>query len=293
MSVRKTIGVLGGSGLYEMAGLSGVSEVRLDTPFGQPSDVYMVGNLEGVQMVFLPRHGRGHRLLPSEINYAANIHGMKQLGVQYILSASAVGSLREEIHPGDVVLPDQFIDRTRSRRSTFFGSGIVGHISFAEPICAVLHGLLEKSARRCVSTETVHRRGTYVVMEGPAFSTRAESNLYRSWGADVIGMTNLPEAKLAREAEICYATLALPTDYDCWKQEEEAVSVEAVISVLRNNVNLAREIIRSAALQIRDLGERNCACASAARNAVMTARESMPPEAQKHLELIIGRYLSV
>lgn len=273
-----------------MAGLTGVSEVRLDTPFGPPSDSYLVGELDGVKMVFLPRHGRGHRLLPSEINYAANIYGMKQLGVEYLLSVSAVGSLREEIHPGDVVLPDQFIDRTRQRRSTFFGDGVVGHISFADPICLALHAELKLAAQE--HGKKVHPRGTYVVMEGPAFSTRAESHLYRSWGADVIGMTNLPEAKLAREAEMCYATVALPTDYDCWKQEEEAVSVDAVIAVLQRNIAMAREILRSAVRRISKLPERTCPCASAARYAVMTAPESIPPEAQKRLEVIIGRYLS-
>lgn len=273
-----------------MAGLTSVSEVRLDTPFGPPSDSYLVGDLDGVKMVFLPRHGRGHRLLPSEINYAANIYGMKQLGVEYLLSVSAVGSLREEIHPGDVVLPDQFIDRTRRRRSTFFGDGVVGHISFADPICLALHAELLLAAQE--HSAKVHPRGTYVVMEGPAFSTRAESHLYRSWGADVIGMTNLPEAKLAREAEMCYATVALPTDYDCWKQEEEAVSVDAVIAVLQRNIAMAREILRSAARRISKLPERTCPCASAARYAIMTAPESIPPEAPKRLEVIIGRYLS-
>jgi len=293
MPVRKTVGVVGGSGLYEMAGLTSVSEVRLDTPFGKPSDAYRIGDLDGVRMVFLPRHGRGHRLLPSEINYAANIHGMKQLGVEYILSVSAVGSLREEIQPGHVVLPDQFIDRTRGRRSTFFGDGVVGHISFADPICASLHALLTQAAQRQKQAVTVHPAGTYVVMEGPAFSTRAESHLYRSFGAHVIGMTNLPEAKLAREAEICYATLALPTDYDCWKQEEEAVSVDAVLAVLQRNVALAKEIVRSAAGLIGALPERTCACATAVRHAVMTQPESIPEEARRRLDLIIGRYLSV
>jgi 5'-methylthioadenosine phosphorylase len=293
MSARKTVGVLGGSGLYEMAGLTDVSEIRLETPFGPPSDAYRVGNLDGVRMVFLPRHGRGHRLTPSEINYAANVHGMKQLGVEYLLSVSAVGSLREEIRPGDVVLPDQFIDRTRGRRSSFFGHGVVGHVSFADPICMALHAVLLKSAQQHVGKNvTVHPSGTYVVMEGPAFSTRAESHMYRSWGAQVIGMTNLPEAKFAREAEICYATLALPTDYDCWKQEEEAVSVDAVIAVLQRNVAQAREIVRGAAELIGGLPARTCACESAVRHAVMTAPESIPSEARERLDLIIGRYLN-
>lgn len=291
MRARKTVGVIGGSGLYEIAGLTNVAEVRVETPFGEPSDAYIVGELDDVRMIFLPRHGRGHRFLPSEINYAANIHGLKQLGAEYVLSVSAVGSLREEIHPGHVVLPDQFIDRTRGRRNTFFGNGVVGHVPFGDPICPALHAVLERATRQHAAPETVHARGTYVVMEGPAFSTRAESNLYRSWGADVIGMTNLPEAKFAREAELCYATLALPTDYDCWKQDEAAVSVDAVIAVLRRNVSLARDIVRQVALLALDLPERNCACASAARHAVMTAPESIPPEARQRLELIIGRYL--
>lgn len=289
MTPRKIIGVLGGSGLYEMAGLSSVREVALQTPFGAPSDAYIVGELGDVRLVFLPRHGRGHRLLPSEINYAANIHGLKQLGVEYVLSVSAVGSLREHIRPGDVVVPDQFIDRTRGRRSTFFGGGVVGHVSFADPVCASLRGLLIDSVRQ--KGATLHDRGTYVVMEGPAFSTRAESHLYRSWGADVIGMTNLPEAKFAREAELCYATLALPTDYDCWREEEEAVSVDAVIAVLQRNVAAARDILRIAVEKIAELPPRSCPCASAVRNALMTAPDKIPPEAYARLELIIGRYL--
>jgi 5'-methylthioadenosine phosphorylase len=286
---RKIIGVLGGSGLYEMAGLSSVREITLQTPFGDPSDAYIVGELGDVRLVFLPRHGRGHRFLPSEINYAANIHGLKQLSVEYVLSVSAVGSLREQIRPGDVVVPDQFIDRTRGRRSTFFGGGVVGHISFADPVCGALRGVLMDAARGHAAR--LHERGTYVVMEGPAFSTRAESHLYRSWGADVIGMTNLPEAKLAREAELCYATLALPTDYDCWHEEEEAVSVDAVIAVLQRNVATARDIVRTAAEKIAALPPRSCACASAVKNALMTAPQKIPPEAYARLELIIGRYL--
>lgn len=292
MSPRKIIGVLGGSGLYEMAGLSSVREVTVETPFGAPSDAYIVGELGDVRLVFLPRHGRGHRFLPSEINYAANVHGMKQLGVEYILSVSAVGSLREHIRPGDVVLPDQFIDRTRgTRRSTFYGNGVVGHVSFADPICGTLHDtLVEVAQAERGDAAGVHTRGTYVVMEGPAFSTRAESHLYRSWGADVIGMTNLPEAKLAREAEICYATVALPTDYDCWREEEAPVSVDAVVAVLRRNVDLARRIIRSAAERIAALPPRTCDCASAGRFAVMTATDQISAEAYARLELIIGRY---
>ncbi len=297
MRVEKTVGVIGGSGLYDIAGLSDVHEVQVETPFGAPSDAYVVGMLGGVRMIFLPRHGRGHRFLPSEVNYAANIYGMKKLGAEYILSVSAVGSLREHIRPGDVVLPDQFIDRTRGRRSTFFGQGLVGHVSFAEPICPALRASLRQAATPHVADRALHYGGTYLVMEGPAFSTRAESHLYRSWGADIIGMTNLPEAKLAREAEICYATLALPTDYDCWKHDEEAVSVDAVVAVLQRNVSRARAIIASlaqtvAALPARADGAHGCPCPSAARHAVMTAPDRVPAEARERLGLLFGRYLS-
>lgn len=289
MSSVKTIGVIGGSGLYDLPGLSGVKEVALETPFGAPSDAYITGELDGLRLVFLPRHGRGHRFLPTEVNYAANIHGLKQLGVEFVISVSAVGSLKEEIHPGHVVVPDQFIDRTSRRRSTFFGNGVVGHISFGDPVCPVVRKLLVAAAQQ--HSPHVHDGGTYVVMEGPAFSTRAESNLHRSWGASVIGMTNLPEAKLAREAELCYATLALATDYDCWKEELAEVSVDAVVAVLRHNVALAREIVRSAVLSLRELPARTCACKDAARHAVMTAPEHIPAAARERLALIIGHHL--
>jgi 5'-methylthioadenosine phosphorylase len=302
MSMRKTIGVIGGSGLYEMAGLQGVTEVALDTPFGAPSDAYIVGELpeEGVRLAFLPRHGRGHRFLPGEVNYAANIHGLKQLGAEFVLSVSAVGSLREHIRPGHVILPDQFIDRTKGRRSTFFGEGVVGHVGFADPVCATLHKLATEAAAQVVEQlgapptgrpVTVHPSATHVVMEGPAFSTRAESLVYRSLGADIIGMTNLPEAKLAREAELCYATLALCTDYDCWRPDEEAVSVDQVIAVLHRNVALAQKIIRSTARLLAAAPPRSCACASAVKHAIMTAPERILPAAYARLELIIGRYI--
>ncbi len=271
----KTLGVIGGSGLYEIEGLTDIEQVSLRTPMGDPSDEYIVGRLGDVRLVFLPRHGRGHRVLPSEINYPANIHGMKQLGVEYILSVSAVGSLREQIHPGHMVLPDQFIDRTKARPATFFGHGVAGHVQFADPICRVLHGALHQAA--LAAGAVVHPRGTYVVMEGPAFSTRAESHMYRAWGADVVGMTNLPEAKLAREAEICYATLALSTDYDCWKGEED-VSVEAVLSTIQANIAMARAIVRETALRVASLGPRTCPCESAVRHAIMTAPERIPPK---------------
>lgn len=294
MRAHKTVGVIGGSGLYDIAGLSDVREVQVDTPFGSPSDAYIVGELDGVRMVFLPRHGRGHRFLPSEVNYAANIFGMKRLGVEFIVSVSAVGSLRENIRPGDVVLPEQFIDRTRGRRSSFFGQGLVGHVSFADPVCRRVHSCLVRAAAQHVPAESLHRGGTHVVMEGPAFSTRAESHLYRSWGADIIGMTNLPEAKLAREAEICYATLALPTDYDCWKQDEEAVSVDAVIAVLQRNVSRARDIVRTVAGLLADLpphDEHACPCPNAARHAVMTAPDRIPADLRERLAPLFGRYL--
>lgn len=289
MRPRKTIGVIGGSGLYEMEGLTEVQEIDVMTPFGPPSDAYRVGFLDDLKLVFLPRHGRGHRVLPHEINYRANIHGLKQLGAEYVLSVSAVGSLREEIVPGHIVLVDQFIDRTRGRSATFFGGGVAAHVQFADPVCPVLHGVLVESARRAGAT--AHPEGTYVVIEGPAFSTRAESRLYRSWGADVIGMTNLPEAKLAREAELCYATIALSTDYDCWHESEEDVSVEAVVAILRKNVELARAILRAATLRIGELPARTCLCESAVRHAVMTSREHIPDEARRRLALILGRYL--
>lgn len=297
MSMRKTIGVIGGSGLYELAGMQNVAEVALDTPFGTPSDSYIVGDLpeDGVRLVFLPRHGRGHRLLPSEINYAANIHGFKQLGAEYVLSVSAVGSLREHIRPGHVVLPDQFIDRTKDRRSTFFGHGVVGHISFADPICATLRQLAghaaQEAAGAAVPAVLVHPSGTALVMEGPAFSTRAESLSYRAQGADIIGMTALPEAKLAREAELCYATIALCTDYDCWHEDEAAVSVDQVVEVLRRNVALARQIVRFTARRLGAAPPRSCPCTTAVRHAVMTAPERIAPEAYARLEKIIGHYI--
>ena len=302
MSMRKTIGVIGGSGLYEMAGLQGVTEVALDTPFGAPSDAYIVGELpeEGVRLAFLPRHGRGHRFLPGEVNYAANIHGLKQLGAEFVLSVSAVGSLREHIRPGHVILPDQFIDRTKGRRSTFFGDGVVGHVGFADPVCATLRQLAAEAAAQVVEQlatpatgrpVTVHPSATHVVMEGPAFSTRAESLVYRSLGADIIGMTNLPEAKLAREAELCYATLALCTDYDCWRQDEAAVSVDQVVAVLHRNVALAQKIIRATARRLAAAPPRRCACASAVQHAIMTAPDRISPAAYARLELIIGRYI--
>jgi 5'-methylthioadenosine phosphorylase len=281
------IGVIGGSGLYELDGLEDLSEQRVDTPFGAPSDAYLTGTLEGRRMVFLARHGRGHRHAPHEINYRANLFGMKVLGVTHLISVSAVGSLREQIRPGDMVVVDQFIDRTTDRPSSFFGEGIVAHVQFGKPVCS---DVAEAIYGACVrSGVTVHRGGTYVCMNGPQFSTRAESDLHRSWGASVIGMTNMPEAKLAREAEICYATLAMATDYDCWHESEEEVSVDAVLAIVRQNVANARRILRDAALRIED--NPDSPIRNALAGAIMTAPEAIPPERRRALAPLIGRYV--
>ncbi|MFK5926157.1 MAG: S-methyl-5'-thioadenosine phosphorylase [Desulfuromusa sp.] len=285
------IGVIGGSGLYEIEGLMDVREVNLETPFGDPSDVYMTGTLGDAQMVFLPRHGRGHRLLPSEVNYRANIYGMKTLGVEHIISVSAVGSMKEKIIPGHIVVPDQFVDRTQGKRaSTFFGDGVVGHVQFADPVCADLSAILVAAAQDVGAT--VHKGGTYVCIEGPNFSTRAESNIYRNWGVDIIGMTNLPEARLAREAEICYGTVALATDYDCWHDGHDDVSVEAVIAIIQQNVATAKEIIKTAAnMIVRQRQQRSCPCVDALKYAILTDKKLIPLKTQKILEPIIGKYL--
>ena len=286
------IGVIGGSGLYEIEGLTEVEEIILETPFGTPSDAFITGTLGEAKMVFLPRHGRGHRLLPSEVNYRANIYGMKKLGVEQIISVSAVGSMKEEIVPGDIVIPDQFFDRTQGKRaSTFFGNGVVGHVQFADPICQGLADILAESARAVGST--VHQGGIYLCIEGPNFSTRGESNIFRSWGVDIIGMTNIPEARLAREAEICYGTVALATDYDCWHDGHDDVSVEAVIAIIQQNVATARQIIKAAVERIvahRKI--RNCACAEALKYAIMTDRNLIPAETLKNLEPLVGKYLN-
>ena len=285
---EQVIGVIGGSGLYEMEGLTGVEHVVVDTPFGKPSDEYITGTLEGVRLVFLPRHGKGHRFMPSEVNYRANICGMKKLGVEQIISVSAVGSLREEIVPGHIVIPDQFIDRTKGvRKDTFFGEGVVAHVQFADPVCAELSAKLYEAA--VLSGATAHKGGAYVCMEGPAFSTRAESRIYRTFGASVIGMTNLTEAKLAREAEICYGVIALSTDYDCWHETHEDVSIEAVLAIIRNNVATAKNVIRQT---VKDLkGERSCPCAEALKYAIISDKGVMPVETRENLALIIGKYL--
>ena len=279
------VGVIGGSGLYEIDGLTDVEEVTLSTPFGAPSDAFVTGTLEGVRMVFLPRHGRGHRISPSEINYRANVWGLKRLGVNRILGIGAVGSLREEIPPGDFVAVNQFLDRTRHRADTFFDRGVVAHVMFGDPVCGGLREVLRDAASE--TGVTVHDGGTYVCMEGPQFSTRAESNMYRSFGASVIGMTNLQEAKLAREAEICYATLAMSTDYDCWYEGHDDVTVDAILAVMRTNVEHAREAVRRAAPRAAALGE--CACHSALETAVLTAPEAISDEARLRLALLLER----
>ncbi|MHB8835031.1 MAG: S-methyl-5'-thioadenosine phosphorylase [Candidatus Methylomirabilia bacterium] len=285
--VTASIGVLGGSGLYRMQDLTDLSSVSVDTPFGRPSDEIVVGTLAGTRVAFLPRHGRGHRLLPSEIPYLANIHALRQIGVQRLISVSAVGSMREAIAPGHMCLPDQFIDLTQGRPRTFFGGGVVGHIPFNKPVCADLAGVLQRAGKDAGAV--VHAGGTYVCIEGPQFSTLAESRLYRSWGVDVIGMTNLPEARLAREAEMCYATLALATDYDCWHEIEE-VSVEQIIKIINRNVSLAQEIIRRAVTMIP--GERACHCGNALAHALITEKATIPAETRRRLDLLLGRHLA-
>ncbi|MBW1876914.1 MAG: S-methyl-5'-thioadenosine phosphorylase [Deltaproteobacteria bacterium] len=282
------IGIIGGSGLYEMEGVSDVREEHVETPFGDPSDVLVRARLGDTELVFLPRHGRGHRFSPSEVPYRANIYAMKAKGVEWIISVSAVGSLKEDIHPGEVVLVDQFIDRTRNRVSTFFTEGIVAHISFSHPVCDTLRGYLKAAASEVGAR--VHDGGTYVCMEGPAFSTLAESNLYRSWGASVVGMTNIPEAKLAREAGISYATIAMATDYDCWHPDHDAVSVEQVIEVLTHNVALAKDIIR-AAVPLVAAHEGPAPMSDALENAIMTSPERIPPAIRQALDPIVGKYL--
>jgi 5'-methylthioadenosine phosphorylase len=283
-----TIGVIGGSGLYDMEGLEDIRRVCISTPFGDPSDEYVTGVLNGARMVFLPRHGRGHRYLPSEVNYRANIYGMKKLGVERIISVSAVGSLKEAIEPGHIVIPDQFIDRTKGiRKDTFFGDGIVAHAGFADPVCHSLSETLYNAARSAGAT--VHKGGTYICMEGPAFSTRAESFMYLGLGAEVIGMTNLTEAKLAREAEICYGIIALSTDYDCWHEHHDDVSVEAIVAIIHQNVAMAKSIIRRAVADIAP--QRSCACGAAMRYAIITDKSVIPAETRQKLDPIVGKYL--
>lgn len=280
------LGVIGGSGLYDLDVLEDVERVSLSTPFGDPSDEYLIGTLAGCRVAFLPRHGRGHRISPTELNFRANIHGMKQLGVSRLLAVGAVGSLREEIPPGDLVVPDQFIDRTFSRNATFFSEGIVAHVQMGDPVCGELAAAVLGAAR---TTEArVHEGGIYVCMEGPQFSTRAESNLYRSWDASVIGMTNLQEAKLAREAEMCFSTLALSTDYDCWHEEEDEVDVEAIVAVIQAN---ARRAAATVAALAAALPQGSCACHSALAGAILTDPATVPAATRERVDLIAGRYL--
>ena len=289
MKSEAAVGIIGGSGLYAMDGLEVLDEQRIATPFGDPSDPYVIGEVDGTRVAFLSRHGKGHRYTPSELNYRANIYGFKVLGVHTILSASAVGSMKEAYKPTDIVFPDQFIDRTRHRADTFFGNGVVGHVPFADPICAGVSSLMGDAARE--SGATHHRGGVYLCMEGPQFSTRAESNLYRTWGVDVIGMTNLTEAKLAREAEICYATMALVTDYDCWHPDHDDVDIEQILGYLRANATMAQTILRrsiaKAAARTRD-----CACANALQYALLTDRAAITEKAKADLAPLLGKYLN-
>ncbi len=281
------IGVIGGSGLYDIEELTDIEQVDIDTPFGQPSDTITIGRLEGVGIAFLPRHGKGHRISPTEVPYRANIYALKSLGVEHIIAINSAGSFKQEIKPGDLLIPDQLIDRTRNRVSSFFGEGIVAHVAFAEPFCPALSQVLCQSAQE--TGATVHPKGTFVVMEGPAFSTRAESRLYRSWGADIIGMTALPEAKLAREAEICYAVIGCVTDYDSWWEKAEPVTVDIILDILHKNVATARRIIKLAVSRIAE--ERDCGCATALEAAIVTVPELIPPEQKQKLNLLIGKYI--
>ena len=286
---RADIGIIGGSGLYDIEGLRKVKEVAVKTPFGAPSDKVILGELDGVRVAFLSRHGRGHRINPSEINYRANIYALKSLGVNRVISVSAVGSMKESIKPGDVVLPDQFIDLTKRRVSTFFEGGIVAHVAFGDPVCASLGAALLEATRAVGAT--VHQGGVYLCIEGPQFSTKGESRLYRQWGASVIGMTNLPEAKLAREAELCYATVALATDYDCWHETEEAVTVEGILATLRQNVLLAKQLLRTVMPAVAAVT--SCRCQRALQDAIITAPDRMPAALRRKLALLIDRAVPV
>jgi len=286
-NAKAKIAVIGGSGLYDMAGLTGIEEINMMTPFGPPSDTIAVGSLRGTRVAFLPRHGRGHRIMPTEIPVRANIYALKMLGVEQVIAINSVGSFKLEVKPGDLLIPDQFIDRTSQRANTFFGEGIVAHIQFAEPVCPVLSRVLCESASEAGAC--VHPGGTYVVMEGPAFSTRAESRLHRSWGADVIGMTALPEAKLAREAEMCYAVIACATDYDSWHETKEAVSVDAIFRILRQNIELSKRIIELAVTKLSF--QRECGCENALEHAIVTEPGLIPADRKRDLAPIIGKYL--
>jgi 5'-methylthioadenosine phosphorylase len=281
------IGIIGGSGLYSMPGFADPKELRQQTPFGDPSDAYVLGTLAGRKVAFLARHGRGHLISPSELNFRANIHGFKQLGVERIVSVSAVGSLKEEHQPLDFVIPDQFFDRTRHRIDTFFGDGVVAHIAFADPICAEMATVVQSACKK--AGVAAKRGGTYVCMEGPQFSTKAESNVYRGWGMDVIGMTNLQEAKLAREAEICYVTIAMVTDYDCWHPHHDSVTVDQVVAVLLKNAESASAVVRETVAALP--AGRSCKCGSALAHAILTDRSKIPAATRERLKLILGKYL--
>ncbi|MDO8578631.1 MAG: S-methyl-5'-thioadenosine phosphorylase [Dehalococcoidales bacterium] len=281
------IGVIGGSGLYEIHGMTDVKEIDVVTPFGKPSDAITVGKLDGVGIAFLPRHGKGHRIMPTELPSRANIYALKSLGVEQIIAINSAGSFKKEVKPGQLLIPDQLIDRTRGRAGTFFGDGIVAHIGFAEPFCPDLRKVLYEAAQ--AAGADVHHKGTMVVMEGPAFSTRAESQLYKSWGADIIGMTALPEAKLAREAEICYAIIGCVTDYDSWWEPGKPVTVDVILEIMRKNIETSKAIIKHAVSRV--LSKRDCACPHAVENAIVTDPQAVPPATKKKLELIIGKYI--
>ena len=281
------LGIIGGSGLYDLEALEGIERIRLSTPFGDPSDELVVGRIGETSVAFLPRHARGHRILPGELNFRANVHAMKQLGVERLLSVGAVGSLKEEIAPGHVVVPDQFIDRSVGRSASFFGDGVVAHVQFGDPVCAALAGAVTSAARRA-GAETLHEGGIYVNMEGPQFSTRAESNLYRSWGGSIIGMTNLQEAKLAREAEMCFASLCLCTDYDCWHESEDEVDIATILAVLQDNARLAAQAVGALATA---LPARDCGCGRSLEGAIVTDPTTISEEARQRLDLIAGKYL--
>lgn len=289
MQQEARVGIIGGSGLYELEGMTSVREVKVKTPFGDPSDTIILGSLEGVHVAFLPRHGVGHRISPTELPSKANIWALKSLGVEYIISISTVGSLKEKIRPTDFVIPDQLIDRTTLRQNTFFGNGIVGHIPFANPFCPVVASALYEAGHKLGTGARMHDGGTVIVMEGPQFSTRAESELYRSWGADVILMTALPESKLAREAEICYGMMAVVTDYDCWNELSETVSAEMVIDNLHKSLETAKKILRQAIINLPV--KRDCACSHALENAIITNPALIPEKVKKDLKLIIGKYI--
>lgn len=286
---KALLGIIGGSGVYDMEGLSSITEERISTPFGEPSDVITVGTLSGMRIAFLPRHGRGHRIMPAEVNYRANIYALKSLGVEYIVSISACGSMREDLAPRTIVVPDQIFDRTKCRANSFFGNGLVVHISFDEPYCPTLSEIVVQAVKK--TGASVHKGGTFLVIDGPQFSTKAESRIYRQWGVDIIGMTAIPEAKLAREAEICYAAMAHVTDYDVWHETEEPVTVATLIENLQANATVTRQAVQYLAPMVQALHERTCKCATALSTAIITNRAAIPDPLKKDLSLLIGKYI--